>query len=76
MDSNVGGFDRTARLVVGPLLVVVGLAALLGALDLGLAGTVGLLVAATLLIAGVILAVTGATRKCPANEIAGVDTTK
>jgi len=76
MDPNVGGLDRGARLIIGPLLAVVGLAALLGALDIGLTGTVGLLVAGTLLIAGLILTVTGATQRCPANEVAGIDTTE
>jgi hypothetical protein len=76
MDPNVGGFDRKARLVVGPVLLLVGLASFAGVLELGLAGTVGVLVAGTLLVAGVILSVTGATQKCPANEMAGLDTTE
>lgn len=76
MDKNVGGLDRTARLVAGPLLVVVGAASLAGVLNLGIAGTVGVLIGATLLIAGGILSVTGATQKCPANEVVGLDTTE
>lgn len=74
MNKNVGGLDRTARLVVGPILVAVGVAAVAGVLDIGLAGTIGLAVSALLLVAGGIFVVTGTTQKCPANQIAGIDT--
>jgi len=76
MDPNVGGFDRKARIVVGPILLVVGVAALLDALSLGIAGTTGTVVVAALVIVGLILSATGATQKCPANEMAGLDTTE
>lgn len=74
MEKNVGGLDRKVRLVVGPVLVAVGVAVAAGYLDLGLAGTVGLVVTALALVAGAIFVVTGATQKCPANQIAGIDT--
>lgn len=76
MDRNVGGFDRTSRLVVGPLLVLIGLVSFVGPVDLGMWGTLGVLAAGTLLVAGAILTVTGATQKCPANQMAGLDTTE
>ncbi|MEF8886445.1 MAG: DUF2892 domain-containing protein [Haloarculaceae archaeon] len=74
MDKNVGGLDRTVRLVAGPVLVAVGVAAAAGYLDIGLAGTVGLAVTALLLVAGVVFVVTGTTQKCPANQVVGLDT--
>jgi hypothetical protein len=68
MEKNVGGFDRTARLIGGPILLLVGLAWLVGmfALDLWLGAVV--------LLVGAILTVTGVTRKCPANSILGMNT--
>lgn len=74
MEKNVGGTDRTARLVLGPILAAVGVALLAGLLDVGLTGTVGLAVAALVLVAGLIFLVTGTTQKCPANRVAGVNT--
>lgn len=68
MDRNVGGLDRTGRLVIGAVLVLGALAGLAGFVELGL--TLGL---AALLI-GAILLVTGTTRKCPINEAVGRDT--
>lgn len=74
MERNVGGMDRTARLVVGPLLVIVGLAMVVGLVPLsgGAAITVGLPV--LLLIVGGVLVGTGGVQKCPINEAAGVNT--
>jgi len=74
MDKNVGGLDRTVRLVAGPVLVAVGVAAAAGYLDIGLAGTVGLAVMALLIVAGAVFLVTGTTQKCPANQVVGLDT--
>jgi hypothetical protein len=73
MDKNVGGADRIARLVLGPVLIVVGAAALAGvglsagdALGVGLA-VVGLLV-------GGVFVVTGTVQKCPLNGVVGLNT--
>ena len=68
MEKNVGGLDRILRLVLGPVLLVVSGAALLGLLVLNpiLAG-VGLVV-------GVVLTVTGLTQTCPANSLLGMNT--
>jgi hypothetical protein len=68
MEQNVGGLDRTARLVIGPLLVIVGLAVLLGTVPGGQA------VGAVLLVAGAVLLATGLTRRCVINRLLGVDT--
>jgi len=68
VEKNVGGTDRTARLILGPVLLVVALAALTGfvALDLWLLVVVALV--------GAILTVTGAVQTCPANSLFGLDT--
>jgi hypothetical protein len=74
MEKNVGGMDRTVRLVVGPILAAVGVAVAAGLLDLGTTETVALAVGALALLAGLIFVVTGTTQKCPANQVAGLNT--
>ena len=70
MEQNVGGMDRTARLIAGPVLLLVGVAALLKAVPGGMAvGAVGLLL-------GVVFTVTGLTRTCILNKILGIDTSR
>lgn len=73
MQKNVGGYDRIARLVVGPALIVVGAAAAVGILTLA-AGTLGVALAALALLVGAVLLVTGLTRKCPLNSVLGMNT--
>jgi hypothetical protein len=69
MEKNVGGIDRTGRIVIGVVLAGAGVAALADYWAVGVAiGGVALAV-------GAVLLVTGATQKCPINEAAGVDTT-
>jgi hypothetical protein len=68
MNKNVGGYDRTARLVVGPVLLIVSIAAFVGAIPLGTVGSVAVL------LVGAILTVTGAVQRCPLNALFGVDT--
>ena len=70
MQKNVGGIDRTGRLVIGAIAVLAGVAALLGY------WAVGIVTAVIALVIGAILLVTGTTQKCPINDAAGVDTTK
>lgn len=70
MDTNVGGLDRTARLVVGVLLAIVGIAALLDVLAFGAA------VGAIALVVGLVLVATGALQSCPMYQLVGVDTCK
>jgi hypothetical protein len=73
MEKNVGGYDRTARFVVGPILVLVGLASLGGLFTLA-AGTLGLVLAAVALLVGLVLATTAVTQKCPLNRALGLNT--
>lgn len=73
MEKNVGGYDRIARFVLGPILVVVGAASLAGLLTLA-AGTVGLALAGVLLLVGLVLSVTAVTQKCPLNSLLGLNT--
>lgn len=69
MNENVGGIDRTGRIVVGIVAAVAGIAALAGYWAVGaVAGGIALVV-------GLVLLVTGTTQKCPINEAAGIDTT-
>lgn len=70
MQKNVGGLDRTARIIVGPLLLVAALAAFTGYL------AVGTIAGAVSLVAGILMVVTGTTQKCPAHELTGMDTTQ
>jgi NAD/NADP transhydrogenase alpha subunit len=73
MERNVGGYDRIARFVVGPVLIVVGAATLAGLLSLA-AGTVGVALAAVALVVGAVLTVTAVTQKCPLNRVVGMNT--
>jgi hypothetical protein len=70
MERNVGGIDRTGRIVIGVIAGLAGVAALLGY------WAAGAVVGAVALLLGVILLVTGTTQKCPINEAAGIDTTE
>lgn len=70
MNKNVGGIDRTGRLVIGTILAIGSIAAIAGYVTYGATiGAIGLLI-------GAILLVTGTTQKCPINEAAGIDTTE
>ncbi|MFC6940423.1 DUF2892 domain-containing protein [Salinirubellus sp. GCM10025818] len=73
MEKNVGGYDRIARFVVGPILVVVGFAAFGGLLTLA-AGTVGLALAAVALLVGIVFVTTATIQKCPLNAALGLNT--
>lgn len=70
MNRNVGGLDRKARLVLGPLLLVVAAVSFIGFL------AVSPVIAAIAFVVGAVLLVTGITQRCPANSILGVDTCK
>lgn len=74
MQKNVGGYDRLVRLVVGPLLVVVGVAGFAEVVSLAVGPLSTAVVAAVLVVAGLVLAVTGAVQKCPANTLLGANT--
>ncbi|TMT87892.1 DUF2892 domain-containing protein [Haloterrigena sp. H1] len=70
MQKNVGGIDRTGRIVIGVIAVLAGIAALMGY------WAVGIVTAVIALVVGAILLVTGTTQKCPINDAAGIDTTE
>lgn len=70
MDKNVGGIDRTARIVIGVVAAIAGVAALAGY------WAVGAVIGGIALVIGVILLATGTTQKCPINEATGIDTTE
>jgi len=63
MKCNVGGIDRTGRIVIGIVLLLVGLAA---PLDM-IWRIVALVIAAIALLTGIV-------RFCPANAILGINT--
>jgi hypothetical protein len=73
MEKNVGGYDRIARFVVGPLLIVGGAAALGGVITLA-AGTLGLVLAGIAVAVGLVLTATATTQKCPLNATIGLNT--
>ncbi len=73
MEKNVGGYDRIARFVVGPVLIVVGIAALAGFLTVA-AGIVGTVLAVVIALIGGVLLTTAVTQKCPLNRALGLDT--
>ena len=73
MKKNVGGYDRMARFVLGPVLLVVGLGGLGGVLTLG-TGTVGIGLAVAALLVGAVLTVTATVQRCPLNRALGIDT--
>ncbi|SNZ17183.1 Protein of unknown function [Natronoarchaeum philippinense] len=68
MEKNVGGFDRTWRLVVGPVLVLAAVAAFGGLVSLSTP------VAVIALVAGVVFLATGVLQTCFLNRLLGLDT--
>ncbi len=68
MEQNVGGLDRTARLVGGPAVVLVGVLALL---DIVPAGTT---LGVALLAVGLVVLLTGVTRFCLLHRLLGINT--
>lgn len=73
MEMNVGGYDRIARLVFGPILTVLGVVGLLGLVTFAV-GSIGMAIAALALAAGLVFTVTGITQQCPLNRALGVNT--
>ncbi|MEF8775014.1 MAG: DUF2892 domain-containing protein [Haloarculaceae archaeon] len=72
MHKNVGGYDRIARFIVGPVLIIVGGAAFAGVIALA-AGTLGLVLATVAVLVGAVLTVTATTQKCPLNAVIGLN---
>jgi hypothetical protein len=75
MEKNVGGYDRIARFIVGPVLIVAGAAMLTGLLTIA-TGTLGFVVAVAALLVGGVLTTTAITQKCPLNRALGFNTYK
>lgn len=73
MEKNVGGYDRIARFVAGPILLVVGIAALADLVTLA-AGTLGLAIGVLAVLVGAVFLVTAIIQKCPINSLLGVNT--
>ena len=72
MKRNVGSLDRTVRLVLGALLVVVGIVSYAGLIPLGpLPAALGAIVA---VVFGLVLLVTGYRQSCLLYLPFGIDT--
>lgn len=76
MNTNVGGLDRTARLAIGAILVIVAVAGYAGLLPIAVGPVPQALGSLIVLVVGLILLVTGAARTCPINSLLGVNTTR
>lgn len=74
MRKNVGGTDRIARLVIGPVLALAGIAGYAGLLGLAVGPLPQALTSVVVFLVGMILLVTGLVRTCPLNRILGYDT--
>lgn len=74
MQKNVGGADRIARLVIGPVLLVAGIAGYVGLFALAVGPLPQALTSVVVVLAGAILLGTGLLRTCPLNKLLGVNT--
>jgi len=74
MEPNVGGYDRVARLVVGTVLLVAGVAGYVGFVWVAHGPLPQALTSVALGVIGIVLLVTGVTQRCILNKILGVDT--
>jgi hypothetical protein len=74
MKKNVGGYDRIARLVIGPVLLLAGIAGYVGWLVLAFGPVPQALASILVFLVGAILAVTGVFQKCPLKRVLGFDT--
>ena len=73
MKRNVGGYDRIARFVLGPLLVIVAVAGFAGYVTIA-SGLLGAAVLWAALLVGAVFLVTATTQRCPLNRVLGFDT--
>lgn len=76
MDTNVGGYDRIARLVLGPILLLAGIAGYAGAFALAFGPVPQALGSILVFLIGIVLLVSGLVRKCPINRLLGIDTAR
>ncbi|MCE7733975.1 MAG: DUF2892 domain-containing protein [Candidatus Heimdallarchaeota archaeon] len=70
ISKNVGGLDRKLRLIIGPILLVLGILAALDFVDLNS------IVQILFLVVGSILTFTGTVQTCPLNAALRVNTHK
>lgn len=71
VQNNVGGTDRIARLVVGPVLILAGIVGYAGLLALTVGPLPQTLASVVVVLTGTILLVTGIVQKCPLNQLLG-----
>lgn len=76
MKKNVGGRDRAARLVIGPVLILAGIAGYAGLLTLAVGPLPQALTAVIAFLVGTILLVTGLVQRCPLHRLLGLDTSR
>lgn len=74
MKKNVGGVDRAARLVIGPVLLLAGVAGYVGLFSLAVGPLPQALTAVIAFLVGTILLVTGLIQRCPLNRLLKLDT--
>lgn len=74
MQKNVGGYDRIARYIVGPILILIGIVGFAGLLPLAVGPLPQALTSVVVVLVGLILVVTGFIGKCPINRILGLNT--
>jgi len=74
MERNVGGYDRIARLGIGAVLVLVGIAGYVGFVRVAYGPLPQALTSVALAVIGVILLVTGVTQVCFLNRLIGRNT--
>ncbi|PSQ16492.1 DUF2892 domain-containing protein [Halobacteriales archaeon QS_8_69_26] len=73
MQKNVGGPDRVARLVLGPVLVALGAASYLGYV-FPVDDAAGRTVAGVVVLSGLVFLATGAIQRCAFNRLTGTNT--
>jgi hypothetical protein len=73
MEKNVGGLDRTGRLVLGPILLVVGIA-LAAEFVAVVSGMTALVLGGVLALFGLVFIGTGLTQMCIINSLLGINT--
>jgi hypothetical protein len=74
MNKNVGGIDRVARLVVGPILILAGVAGYVGLFALAVGPLPQALTSVLVFVVGLVLLVTGFVQMCPLNRVLGFNT--
>lgn len=74
MEKNVGGMDRTLRLVIGTLLALAGAAGYAGLFRVAFGPFPQALTSVVLVLVGLVLLATGITQKCHINKLLGMNT--